>query len=59
MRYAFTVTADVHISMDYTVRVRDLNGKLAKPTDKNLYVSTAAMLAPPIAPPTATMTPAP
>ncbi len=59
VRYQFTVTADAHVSMDFTVRVRDLNGKLAKPTDKDLYVSTAATLAPPIAPPTAMMTTAP
>lgn len=51
VRYAFTVTADAHVIMDYNVRVRDHNGKLAKPTDMNLYVNDAAMLAPPIAPP--------
>jgi hypothetical protein len=51
VRYQFNVSADAHIILDYTVRVRDHNGKLAKPTDKNLYVNTAAMLAPPIAPP--------
>jgi hypothetical protein len=51
VRYQFTVTADAHVVLHYTVRVRDHNGKLAKPTDMNLYVSTAAMLAPPVAPP--------
>lgn len=51
VRYQLTVVADKHVVMDYSVRVRDLNGKLAKPTDKNLYVSTAATLAPPVAPP--------
>jgi hypothetical protein len=51
VRYQFTVNADGHVIMNYTVRVRDHNGKLAKPTDKNLYVSTDAMLAPPVAPP--------
>ncbi|HEX8953648.1 MAG TPA: hypothetical protein VF945_17445 [Polyangia bacterium] len=52
VRYQFTVTADAHVIMDYTVRVRDHNGKLAKPSDKDLYVNPAAMLAPPVAPPT-------
>jgi hypothetical protein len=51
VRYQLTVAADAHVIMDYSVRVRDHNGKLAKPTDKDLYVSTDAMLAPPIAPP--------
>jgi hypothetical protein len=51
VRYQFTVTADAHVIMSYAVRVRDHNGKLAKPTDMNLYVSTAATVAPPIAPP--------
>lgn len=50
VRYQLTVSADGHVVMDYTIRVRDHNGKLAKPTDKNLYVSTAATLAPPVAP---------
>ena len=47
VRYQFTVNADAHVIMDYTVRVRDHNGKLAKPTDKNLYVSTDGDAAPP------------
>jgi len=51
VRYQFTVTADAHVIMNYSVRVRDHNGKLAKPTDMNLYVSTDATLAPPVAPP--------
>lgn len=52
VRYAFTVSADAHVIMDYNVRVRDHNGKLAKPTDMDLYVDPAATLAPPVAPPT-------
>jgi hypothetical protein len=51
VRYQIGVVADAHVILDYSVRVRDHNGKLAKPTDKNLYVNTAAMLAPPVAPP--------
>jgi len=51
VRYAFTVSADAHVVMDYNVRVRDHNGKLAKPTDKNLYVNDAATVMPPVAPP--------
>jgi hypothetical protein len=51
VRYQLNIVADAHVVFDYSVRVRDHNGKLAKPTDKNLYVNTAAMLAPPIAPP--------
>ena len=51
VRYQLTVSAAGHVVMDYTVRVRDHNGKLAQPTDKNLYVNPAAMLAPPVAPP--------
>lgn len=50
-RFAFSLAADAHVVMDYTVRVRDHAGKLAQPTDKNLYVSTAAALAPPVMPP--------
>ena len=42
VRYAFTVNADAHVILDYSVRVRDHNGKLAKPTDKDLYVNAAA-----------------
>lgn len=50
VRYAFTVSADAHVVFDYVVRVRDHNGKLAKPTDKDLYVNAAATLPPPVAP---------
>ena len=53
VRYAFVFASDGKAQMDYTVRVRDHNGKLALPTDKDLYVSTAATLAPPVAPPKA------
>lgn len=58
VRYAFILASDGKAQLDYTVRVRDHNGKLALPTDKDLYVSTAAMLAPPVAPP-AVKAPAP
>jgi hypothetical protein len=51
VRYQFNISADAHVVFDYSIRVRDHNGKLANPTDKNLYVNTAATLAPPIAPP--------
>jgi hypothetical protein len=51
VRYAFIVSAGGHVVMDYTVRVRDHAGKLADPAQSNLYVSTAANLAPPVAPP--------
>jgi hypothetical protein len=51
VRYQLTLVAEAHARLDYGVRVRDHNGKLAKPTDMNLYVSNAAMLAPPAAPP--------
>jgi hypothetical protein len=53
VRYAFVLNSDGTAQMDYVVRVRDHNGKLGLPTDKNLYVSTAAMLTPPVAPPLA------
>jgi hypothetical protein len=53
VRFAIGFSTDGKAQMDYTIRVRDHNGKLALPTDKNLYVSTAAMLAPPVAPPAA------
>ncbi len=55
VRYQLTVNAGGHVVMDYSIRVRDHNGKLAKPSDKNLYVNPAAMLAPPVAPPMRTM----
>jgi hypothetical protein len=53
VRYAFVFASTGKGEMDYTVRVRDHNGKLGQPTDKDLYVSTAAMLAPPVTPPPA------
>ena len=55
VRYALTMTATGHAFLDFTVRVRDLHGKLGTPGAKDLYVSTAATLTPPAAPP-ATMT---
>jgi hypothetical protein len=51
VRYQLTLIADAHAVLDYSVRVRDHNGKLAKPSDKNLYVNDAAMLPPPVMPP--------
>jgi hypothetical protein len=51
VRYQLTVNAAGHVVLDYSVRVRDHNGKLAKPTDQNLYVNDAAALPPPVAPP--------
>jgi hypothetical protein len=58
VRYQLGVSADGHVVLDYTVRVRDHNGKLARPTDKDLYVNDAAALPPPAAPmPTPTMMP--
>jgi hypothetical protein len=41
VRYVLTVSAPGHVVMDYVVRVRDHNGKLAKPDDENLYVNAA------------------
>ena len=52
VRYQLNISANAHVIVDYTVRVRDHNGKLAKPGDMNLYVNPAATVAPPIAPPT-------
>jgi hypothetical protein len=51
VRYQLTLIANAHAVLDYSVRVRDHNGKLAKPTDMNLYVNDAAMLPPPVPPP--------
>ncbi|HZS36500.1 MAG TPA: hypothetical protein VFF06_06730 [Polyangia bacterium] len=59
VRYAFSLTADGHVAFDYTVRVRDYSGKLASPDQMNLWVNTAAMLAPPAAPPAMMMPAAP
>jgi hypothetical protein len=53
VRYNFSLSANGHVVLDYSVRVRDHAGKLALPTDKNLYVKTDAVLAPPVAPPAA------
>jgi hypothetical protein len=50
VRYQLNVSSTGRVIMDYIIRVRDHAGKLALPTDKNLYVSTAANLAPPVAP---------
>lgn len=50
VRYRLTLSADGHVALDYTVRVRDHNNKLAAPTDPNLYVSGAANLPPPVSP---------
>jgi hypothetical protein len=57
VRYVIGVSADGHVKLDYDVRVRDHNGKLATAGAKNLYVSTAANLAPPVAPPFPPTTP--
>jgi len=40
VRYSFSLSANGHVVLDYSVRVRDHAGKLALPTDKNLYVKT-------------------
>ncbi len=50
VRFLFTINATGHVAVDYTVRVRDFNDKLASPTAKNLYVSTVAVLPPPVMP---------
>jgi hypothetical protein len=55
VRLAFHLSATGHVVLDYTVRVRDRTGKLARPTDPDLYVSTDAMLQAPAAPMPATM----
>jgi hypothetical protein len=55
VRYQLTVSAPGHVVMDYSVRVRDHNGKLAKPDAMDLYVNPAATLAPPVVPPTVMM----
>jgi hypothetical protein len=54
VRYALTATGAGHIVLDFGVRVRDHHGKLGTPGAKDLYVSTAATLTPPAAPPTTT-----
>jgi hypothetical protein len=50
VRYQLDLSADGHAVCDYTVRVRDHNGKLGSPTDHKLFVSTAPTLAAPVAP---------
>jgi hypothetical protein len=50
VRYVFNLAANGHVVLDYNVRVRDLTGRLAPPSAKNLYVSTAPMLQAPAAP---------
>jgi hypothetical protein len=50
VRYHFTLSADGHVVVDYSVRVRDRSAKLATPGARGLYVSTAGTLAPPVAP---------
>jgi hypothetical protein len=59
VRMSFLLSATGHVVVDYNVRVRDLTGKLALPTDKNLYVSTAATLQAPAAPMPMAATPTP
>jgi hypothetical protein len=60
VRMSFGLSADGHVVVDYSVRVRDRSGdKLAAPTARNLYVPTAATLAPPVAPPAMRMPAAP
>jgi hypothetical protein len=51
-RYTITLDSMGHVAMDYSVRARDHNNKLAPPgTDPAmLYVPTDAHLAPPVAP---------
>jgi hypothetical protein len=61
VRYQLNLSSDGHVVCDYSVRVRELGhpgNKLASPTAKGLYVSTAAMLPPPVAP-TPSPSPAP
>jgi hypothetical protein len=53
VRYQFILSADGHVVCDYNVRVRELgvpDDKLASPTARGLYVSTAAMVTPPANP---------
>lgn len=55
VRYQMTFSATGHAVVDYSVRVRDHAGKLARPNDMNLYVPADAVIAPPVAPPAAIM----
>jgi len=50
VRYQLTLTASGHVVCDYSVRVRDHASKLAHPTDPDLFVDTAAVIAPPVNP---------
>jgi hypothetical protein len=50
VRYLITLSSMGHVALDYTVRVRDHHGKIANPTDMNLFVPTDTALAPPVAP---------
>jgi hypothetical protein len=62
VRYAVALSADGRVALDYSVRVRDPNGKLLRPPMPNNdegYVSTAGTLMPPVAPPAAMMMPTP
>lgn len=57
VRYHLGLTASGHVVLDYSVRVRDRTGKLARPDDDDLYVPDDATLPPPAAPPAAPMMP--
>jgi hypothetical protein len=56
VRFQINLSADGQVALDYDVRVRDHNGKLAKVGAPNLYVSPAPSR-PPLAPPTPAVTP--
>lgn len=47
VRYVLTLSANGHVVLDYSVRVRDHSGKIASATATNLYVPTDATLMPP------------
>jgi hypothetical protein len=51
VRYQFLLSANGHVVVDYNVRVRDRGDKISTPGARGLYVSTAAMLTPPVVPP--------
>jgi hypothetical protein len=53
VRIAITLQGTGPCALDYTIRVREIGNprdKLAKKGAPNLYVSTAAVLAPPVTP---------
>jgi hypothetical protein len=50
VRFRFNLTSAGHVAFDYTIRIRDLTGKLGHVGDTNLYVSTADSLDPPARP---------